>query len=42
MPIEERAKMVLDDVLDKLPDLFDMEDIRSKVDELSPYVMVAI
>lgn len=28
--------------MDKLPEQFDMEDIRSRVDELSPYVMVAI
>uniref|UniRef100_A0A061SKG9 Flagellar outer dynein arm heavy chain beta n=1 Tax=Tetraselmis sp. GSL018 TaxID=582737 RepID=A0A061SKG9_9CHLO len=42
MSIEEKAKMVLDDVVDKLPDQFDMEDIRSRIDDLTPYVMVAI
>ena len=42
MSTEERSKMVLDDVMDKLPDLFDMEDIRSRIEDLSPYVMVAI
>ena len=39
---EERAKQVLDDIRDKLPDVFDMEDIRSRTDDLSPYAMVAI
>lgn len=42
MSIEEKAKMVLDDVVDKLPEQFDMEDIRSRVDDFTPYVMVAI
>ncbi len=39
---EEKAKLVLDDVLERLPAQFDMEEIRSRVDEVSPYVMVAI
>lgn len=39
---EEKAKLVLDDVLERLPAAFDMEEIRSRVDEFSPYVMVAI
>jgi len=35
--------MTLDDIVDKLPDLFDMEDIRGKIDEVpTPYQMVAI
>lgn len=43
MSAEEKAKMTLDDIMDKLPDLFDMEDIRSKIDEVpTPYQMVAI
>ena len=42
MSVEEKAKMVLDDVVDKLPDQFDMEDIRGRVDDFTPYVMVAI
>eukprot|EP00201_Polytomella_parva_P017476 CAMPEP_0175071536 /NCGR_PEP_ID=MMETSP0052_2-20121109/19298_1 /TAXON_ID=51329 ORGANISM="Polytomella parva, Strain SAG 63-3" /NCGR_SAMPLE_ID=MMETSP0052_2 /ASSEMBLY_ACC=CAM_ASM_000194 /LENGTH=4543 /DNA_ID=CAMNT_0016338719 /DNA_START=12 /DNA_END=13643 /DNA_ORIENTATION=- len=42
MSVEEKAKLVLDDVVDKLPDQFDMEDIRGRVDEYTPYVMVAI
>lgn len=28
--------------MEKLPELFDMEDIRSRVDEFTPYIMVAI
>ena len=39
---EERAKAVLDDLLERLPELFDLEDIRSRIDELTPYIMVAI
>ena len=33
---------VLDDLVERLPELFDMEDIRGRVDEFGPYVMVAI
>ncbi len=45
MSAEERAKLVLDEVVDKLPDIFDMEDIRSKMnpdDPNMPFVMVAL
>ncbi|KAL6747291.1 flagellar outer dynein arm heavy chain beta [Haematococcus lacustris] len=42
MSMEEKAKMVLDDLVERLPDQFDMEDIRGRVDEYTPYVMVAI
>ncbi|DBB00312.1 TPA: Dynein beta chain, flagellar outer arm [Trebouxia sp. C0004] len=42
MSVEEKAKMVLDDLVERLPEQFDMEDIRGRVDEFSPYVMVAI
>lgn len=39
---EEKAKMVLDDLADRLPEQFDLEEIRGRADELTPYVMVAI
>lgn len=42
MSMEEKSKMVLDDLVERLPDNFDMEDIRGRVDEYTPYVMVAI
>ena len=42
MSTEEKAKMVLDDLVERLPELFDMEEIRGRVDEITPYVMVAI
>lgn len=29
-------------MVDKLPETYNMEDIRSKVEEVTPYVMVAI
>lgn len=36
------ALQVLDDLVERLPEQFDMEDIRGRVDEFGPYVMVAI
>jgi len=39
---EERAKQVLDDVAEHLPEAFDLEAIRGRVDERTPYAMVAI
>lgn len=42
MSVEEKSKMVLDDLVERLPENFDLEDIRSRVDEYTPYVMVAI
>lgn len=39
---EERAKTTLDDILKRLPELFDLEEIRSRIDEFTPYIMVAI
>jgi len=41
--VEDQAKMVLDDLTEKLPEQFDMEDIRNRTDgEITPYIMVAI
>jgi hypothetical protein len=40
--LEESAKMVMDVMLEKLPEVYDMEAIRAKVEEVTPYVMVAI
>jgi dynein heavy chain len=34
--------MVLDDMVEKLPEQFDMEEIRGRTDEITPYIMVAI
>lgn len=39
---EEKAKMVLDDVADRLPPEFDLAELRARVDEPSPYAMVAL
>ena len=33
---------MLDDIRERLPEPFDVDDIRSRVAELSPYIMVAI
>jgi dynein heavy chain len=38
--VQERAKNVLDDVLEKIPESFDFEDITSRVTERTPYTVV--
>ena len=40
--VEDQAKTVLDDLVERLPDNFDLEDIRSRTDDITPYIMVAI
>ena len=40
--VEDQAKMVLDDLVERLPDNFDLEDIRGRTDDITPYIMVAI
>ena len=42
LSVEERAKTVLDDILEKLPDIPRLNDIRSRLDEPTPFAMVAI
>jgi len=42
MSPEDKAKMVLDELVERLPDQFDEEDIRGRAEEITPYVMVAI
>lgn len=39
---EERARTVLEDIVERLPETYDMEDIRARVEDFSPYTMVAI
>lgn len=39
---EDKARSVLDDVSERLPEEFDLEDIRKRAEEVTPYVMVAI
>lgn len=40
--MEEQAKVILDDVLDRLPDVPNLDEIRKRVEELTPYTMVAL
>ncbi len=40
--VEEQAKVILDDVLDRLPDVPNLDEIRKRVEELTPYTMVAL
>lgn len=42
MSIEEHAKMILDDILEKLPETPKLDDIRSQIDEPTPFAMVAL
>lgn len=39
LTVEEQTRQVLDSLVDRIPELFDLDDIRSRVDELTPYVM---
>ena len=34
-------KSIVDDIMDKIPDQFNMVDIMAKVEERTPYVIVA-
>ena len=38
---EEKVKAIVDDILDKIPDQFNMVEIMMKVEERTPYVIVA-
>jgi len=40
MTMGERVKMILDDVLEKLPELFNMVEINERVEEVTPYTGV--
>merc|ERR1719499_533985 len=37
---EEKVKAIVDDILDKIPDQFNMVEIMQKVEERTPYVIV--
>lgn len=37
--MEEQARQVLDALSERIPEQFDLDDIRSRVDEFTPYVM---
>ena len=39
---EEKARTVVDDILERLPEEFDLEEIRARTEEVTPYAMVAI
>ena len=38
---EEKIKAIVDDIMEKLPDPFNMAEIMGKVEERTPYVVVA-
>ena len=37
---EEKVKTIVDDIMEKMPELFSMSDIMNKVEERTPYVIV--
>lgn len=41
IPIMLQVKQTLDEILEKLPEEFNMADITGKVEERTPYVVVA-
>lgn len=41
MTREDKVKQVLDEILEKLPEEFNMNEIMGKVEERTPYVIVA-
>ena len=38
---EDKIKAIVDDIMEKLPELFNMSEIMGKVEERTPYVVVA-
>ena len=38
---EDKIKSIVDDIMEKLPDPFSMAEIMGKVEERTPYVVVA-
>ncbi|CAG7717651.1 unnamed protein product [Allacma fusca] len=39
---EEKIKQILDDVMEKLPDPFNMNEVQGRAEEKTPYVVVAL
>lgn len=37
--MEEQARQVLDSIAERIPEAFDLDDIRGRVDEFTPYTM---
>ena len=42
MSIEEQAKLTLDGILEKLPDVPRLDEVRARLDEPTPFAMVAL
>lgn len=40
-PREEKVKTIVDDIVDKIPDQFNMADIMARIEERTPYIVVA-
>ena len=39
LSVEEQARQALDALTERIPETFDLEDVRGRVDEFTPYVM---
>ena len=37
---EDKVRTIVDDVMEKLPELFNMRELMGKVEERTPYVIV--
>ena len=37
---EDKVKTIVDDIMEKMPEIFNMSDIMNKVEERTPYVIV--
>ena len=37
---EDKVRTIVDDVMEKLPELFNMRELMAKVEERTPYVIV--
>ena len=42
MSMEEKVKNILDEIMEKLPDEFNLYELNQKVEEKTPYVVVAL
>jgi dynein heavy chain len=42
MTMEETVKMMLDEIMEKLPDEFNLYEMQSKIEEITPYTVVAV
>lgn len=42
LSVEEQAKLILDEILEKLPEVPRLDEIRARLDEPTPFAVVAL